>query len=792
MSTATSARTREPQRSSNLPLVAAILVAVILTIAATFACPAEAQTPGGSSISGRVVRTGTGEPLPDAEVSIHETSAAARTDGEGRFVIRGLAPGKYTLGVRLHGYVDETMTVTVEAGEDPAALTVTLSPLARFLSEVVVTPSRYTLYEEAPQVKTSLSREEVARMPHFGEDPFRAVRWLPGTSGEDLSSQVSVRGGEVNETLVQLDGLEIQEGFHLKEVFSLLSIVDGETIEGLEFLSGGFPLAYGNRMSGVIDMTSTNAGPPRTSLGISTTNLGLLSEGGFADGRGRWLVSARRTDLDLVIGWVDPDNGLEPSFYDTFAKVSYLLGDRTSIAAEVLGSTDKTHYTEEDGTLEELMDASSSNAYAWLNMKTAWSERLLSQTVLSTGRVKQEREGFVDYWYQEGTVDDSRSLDVLGLKQDWSLDFSDRHVLTWGFDVRQQEATYDYTSHSVVRDPFFLAGGQPHVTDRDYHLDPQGNSYGVYVADRFRVAKPLVVEIGARWDRQTYTGHDDQLSPRLTLSWDLSERATLRVAWGQYDQAQHINELQVSDGITTFWPAQRAEHRLVSLEYDLWKDYNVRAELYQKKLTDVRPHYENLFNPIEVFPEIEADRILVAPDRSRAEGVEVMLSKNGGRPFSWGLSYAYARAEDDIDGAWVPRSWDQRHSVNFSVNYSPTDVWNFNLSGAYHTGWPTTGITAEVVYDDAGHAFIVAHLGPRNEERLPYYLRLDFRAGRDFRFRRGVCSLFLEVTNLLDRDNTARPEGFGFQNNPDGSVNVEVEWEGWMPIIPSLGVRWTF
>lgn len=770
-----------------------IAALVFLTIVATIACPADAQPADGAGIiDGVVLHAVTGRPLPDVEITVRETAVTALTDEDGTFTIAGLPPGRFTVEARLHGFSVRSQGIDVAKRPEPVSVVFRLEPMARFLSDVVVTPSHYTLYEEVPAVRTSLSRDDVSRMPHFGEDPFRAVRWLPGTSGEDLSSQINVRGGETSETLVQLDGLEIQDGFHLKELFNMLSIIDGETIDGLEFLSGGFPVAFGNRMSGVIDMTSSNAGPARTSLALSTTNLSLLSEGYFGGGRGRWLASARRTDLDKVIEWVDPENGLEPSFSDAFVKVSYLLGDRTTIAAEALGSKDDTHYVEQNGRLEELMDASSSNAYAWLNVKTAWTTRLLSQTVLSTGRVEQDREGFVDYWYQEGTMDDTRSFDVLGFRQDWSLDFADRHVLMWGFDARKQEATYDYTSYAVVRDPFFVEGGRPRVTDRDYHLEPQGDSYGVYLADRFRVAEPLIVEVGARWDRQTYTGQDDQASPRATLSWELGERTTMRAAWGVFHQPQHINELQLADGITTFWPAQRAEHRLLSLEHDLSQDYDVRLEVYQKKLTDVRPHYENLFNPIEIFPEIEADRVLVAPDRSEAAGVELMLRRNGGGRLSWWLSYAYAKAEDEIDGQWVPRSWDQPHSASFSVNYRPRQRWNFNLAGVYHTGWPTTGIEGEVLYDEDGYAYIVAHLQERNAERLPYYLRIDFRASRDFQLRRSTCAIFLEVTNLTNRENLNRPEGFGFQNNPDGSLDIEVEWEGWMPIIPALGIRWTF
>ncbi len=586
---------------------------------------AQAMDPG-CVIHGRVTRSDTGAPLGGVEVSVEGTALRVGSDPDGIFEIEGLAPGRHVVEARLEGFTTLSREIDVDGRCSSESISIQLAPMARFLSEVVVTPSSFTLYESRPDLPATLSREDISMMPHFADDPFRAVRWLPGTTGVDLSSEVIVRGGEARETLVMLDGLEIQEGFHLKELYNMLSIIYSEALGGLEFMSGGFPVTYGNSLSAVIDMTSSEVEERRTLFAISTTNLSALGQGSFAGGSGRWLVAGRLTDLGAVIDWVDPDNGLEPSFHDVFAKVSYELGNHTTVAAEVLSSDDTTHYTDlsDSGEIDEVLDASSSNLYAWLDVVTSWSPALRSETVLSTGRVVADRVGAVDYWYQEGTVDDERSFSVLGFRQDWSLDIRDRHLVTWGLDARRQEASYDYTSHSVVRDPVF-PGGPSHVTDRDEHLRPEGASYGLFAADRFRLGEPLVVELGVRWDRQTYTDQDDQLSPRVILSWVLDPRTAVRFAWGVFHQAQGINELQVPDGITHFWPAQRVEHRLLSLERRLRSDLDLRVELYQKSYTDVQPHYENLFNPIEIFPEIEADRVLVAPERSRAAGVEATL-----------------------------------------------------------------------------------------------------------------------------------------------------------------------
>jgi hypothetical protein len=559
-------------------------------------------------------------------------------------------------------------------------------------------------------------------------------------------------------------------------------------------MTGGFPVEYGNRMSGVVDISpATPREPLSTAVSLSFTNFGILNQGLFKDGHGQWLVSARHTYLDAVMKWVDPESGFKPTFNDLLFHLQLPMGERSVLGANLLGARDDLYYeswSDDGNLLEEQIEADQSSGYLWLNLKTAWSGRLYSETVLSSGQVEHGREGEIDtYWY-DATVDDQRSFDFVGLKQDWTLELG-RHLAKWGFDVRRLDGSYDYASWAIERDPLYNQGQPPLTTVRDIDLEPSGNQYGLYVADRFQVASRLVAEVGLRWDKQTYVG-DDQLSPRLNISYLLGSRTTVRAAWGFYHQPQYINELQVEDGVSEFAPAQRAEHRLIGLEHSFPRFFDLRLELYHKDLTDLRPRYENQLNPMEVLPEIEPDRILVAPDRAVARGAEVLLSRSDSGPCSWWLSYAWSEAEDEIDGQWVPRSWDQTHTIAASLNYNRRGKWNFNLSGIYHTGWPTTAIEAEVRFTDDGTRYVVAWLGPRNAERYPDYKRFDLRASRTFELGAGSLRLFLEVINLLDNETLGRLDSVGFRIQPDGSLVVTEDWEYVMPILPTVGLRWVF
>jgi len=273
---------------------------------------------------------------------------------------------------------------------------------------------------------------------------------------------------------------------------------------------------------------------------------------------------------------------------------------------------------------------------------------VFAQTVLSAGRVTTDRSA-IDLSDGDGSlvfdVSEERALNILGLKQDWTAELSERHLLMAGFDAKRLEADYNYFNKDLKK-RFTTADGQVireyDSTSSDWELS--GNRFGVYFSDRVRLFAPLTAEIGVRYDHFSWTD-DNNVSPRLNIAYSLWDRTVLRGGWGQFYQSQGIHELNVQDGDETFYPAELAEHRAISVEHVFENDLNLRVEVYQKVLSDIHPHYQNLGGNIEAVPEVEYDRVRLEPERGESKGLEIFLKRDTGDKLSWWASYAYAISE---------------------------------------------------------------------------------------------------------------------------------------------------
>jgi hypothetical protein len=652
------------------------------------------------------------------------------------------------------------------------------------LEEIVIAASRYSLSSEVPDVHTFLTQEEIEGLPRLADDSLKAVQRLPGAATNGLSGLAYMRGGEENETLIVFDGLPLYEPFHLRLLLNPTSVLDPRVLSGLDVHAGGFTAQYGDRMSAVIEAKSLHPEPDAYyELGLSLFHANALASHRFGGGKGQWLAAVRRSNLDEVADLVDSEIG-EPSYTDGFARLDWSFSDDTRGSLHVLLASDRVEAQNTDET--ESAKATYRNSYWWATLEHDFSPATAARMIVSYTDVENDRTGEVDDpGNAVGQVDDQRNYDVLGLKLDGSHR-SERWLHQFGLEFRTLSADYDYTSWSRL-EPGYPAPQSPgRELIRAVSPQPSGNHVAAYVTSRVLITERLAAEVGLRWDEQTYgVDSDDQWGPRVNLAYSLGADTRLRASWGRYQQFQGINELQVEDGVDEFFPAQRSDHAILGVEHDFAADFSLRVEAYRKDYSRLKPRYENLFDPLSLVPELRWDRVQVAPDSARAEGMEWLLTRRSQGPWNGWLSYAWSRVLDREGGVETRRSWDQTNAAGGGITWS-SNPWQATLAATYHTGWPTTPV--EVVDATAPDAAIV--LGRRNSLRYGHYASLDARVSRDFDLSRGELTVFAEVTNALDRGNQCCVDySYGYQG---GQLVLDREYRHWLPIVPSLGVLWKF
>ncbi len=185
----------------------------------------------------------------------------------------------------------------------------------------------------------------------------------------------------------------------------------------------------------------------------------------------------------------DEQDDWSPRYWDLFAKVERDLTSSQTLSLKLLLADDGLTIDQRDAF--ETTDARTGfgNLTVGLDHQAFLGDRLVARTLLSASRVDRDRSlrwSEADEWI---VFEDDRQLDVLGLRQEWSLSLSDRNFLKWGFEARSLDVEYDYFNQIVDRnyidDPRF----PPPLRTTAFVDRIEGEQYGLWLADRVRLGR---------------------------------------------------------------------------------------------------------------------------------------------------------------------------------------------------------------------------------------------------------------------------------------------------------------
>jgi len=221
-----------------------------LALVAAAVCPLVAQE--DVTVAGHV-RDPAGMPVVGADVFLLETLEGALTDSAGSFTFDSGALGTVTLVARKRDHIEVRRAAKLPLG-GPVTIVMQRTPIP--LEPITVEAGTYRL-GNLPDV--TLSELDVVRTPGSAADPFRAIQTFPGVQSVGEGAGLFVRGGDISETRVMLDGATVISPFR-RDTDRTVSFgrFDPFMLKGVRFSAGGFGAEFGDALSAVADLQTVD------------------------------------------------------------------------------------------------------------------------------------------------------------------------------------------------------------------------------------------------------------------------------------------------------------------------------------------------------------------------------------------------------------------------------------------------------------------------------------------------------------------------------------------------------
>jgi len=766
----------------------------IITIAFFFLIASTAlQAQVKHTISGTLSDSTTGETLIGASVYVTELKSGVATNVYG-FYSLSIPAGTYTIEFNYIGYNKISKTLNLDKN---VKIDLELEPASELLNEAVIISEAQDENVRSTQMSVNkIATKELETIPVIlGEkDVIKTIQLLPGIKSSEGGGGFFVRGGSADQNLLLLDEAPVYNASHLLGFFS---VFNSDAIKDLTIYKGHIPAKYGGRASSVLDITMNDGNSKKTTV---SAGIGLISsratiEGPIVKDKGSFIISGRRTYLDLFLKLSNDDliNQSQLYFYDLNAKASYRLGEKDRIFVSGYLGRDKFGFA-------DVFGFDWGNVTSTLRWNHLFNDKLfLNSTVL-----------FSDYNYDVniGGDDDEQdgfliksAIQDYSIKEDFTYYLSPKHTLEFGLN-----GIY----HRFVPGEILP---QSEAVINEFRLQKKYALEGaVYISDDIIVNDKISVNTGLRYsyfsqmgpgDIYTYDEDGDVtsaesfdraevvkdyggLEPRLGITYILNDQSSVKASAGRNRQYLHLVSNSTSGTPIDLWiPSSNNVKPQIADQYALGYFRNFKENAYE---SSVEVYYKDMQNQVDyktgaqlIFNENVESQLLFG--RGYSYGVEAFVKKKKGLFTGW-LSYTWSKTErkfDGIDnGEAYSASWDRTHDLALVGMYQLTEKWTLSAAFVYQTGNAITYPIGKYEIDDE----TVFRYGKRNADRLPDYHRLDLGATKKIKNTdKFESSLTFSLYNAYGRKNAF---SVNFRENEDDPTQTEAVKITLFTFVPSI------
>ncbi|MDX2127831.1 MAG: TonB-dependent receptor [Chloroherpetonaceae bacterium] len=204
-------------------------------------------------IAGTIIDATTGDPLIGATVRLEGTKFGARSDVEGNYTILNIPPGAYTVTASYVGYQPKSISGLKVSIDLTARADFKLSTTEVTTEEVVITAERPVVIKDMTATRAAVGSEEIQSLPI--QNPSQVLELQGGAVGGTF------RGGRRGEAMYIVDGFSVNDVYDGNQSRGVNNIgVEGQAIQELELLTGGYNAEYGQALSAVVNIVTKEGG----------------------------------------------------------------------------------------------------------------------------------------------------------------------------------------------------------------------------------------------------------------------------------------------------------------------------------------------------------------------------------------------------------------------------------------------------------------------------------------------------------------------------------------------------
>jgi hypothetical protein len=635
-------------------------------------------------------------------------------------------------------------------------------------------------------------------------DVFRALQRFPGVATrDDYTAELWTRGAPWSHTRVTFDGQPLFNPVHAAGIFSA---VVPDVLGSVLLHSGVRGASTGEGVAGAVELRTrpgTGAGGVSGAFDGSMASAKLTLEQRTADDRAAWLVSARRSYLDVLTGgfdWLGLDElDLPYAFHDVAFRGDLALDGDAALETSLLWEDDRL-FGDVAGVVERI-------AAAWGNMA--------ARATLATapgGLSARHTIGFSRYRARIREAGDS-TLDVRGLP--WIEPQTDNTLLH--VQLAGEAMPFSYSGEPVswsagwelTHERLAYDGPEPRYhpvrpdTTRRIRRDDEATRGAAWVERRWTL-REFTLRPGLRLETAGVAGGTLRLAPRLLVQFAPGEDTRISAAAGRTWQdlqalalagpsahpAFHAGQFWLQAGDDA--PVLRGDLVTAGVEHWLSARWLATASGFMRWTEGVA-----LPDP---RPGTVADRTtLFVTGSQRAHGSELSLRRVGGR-WTASAGWTWGEATTRVFGHEFPSSADRRHRVDATWAIRLPAGLQAGMAWTAMSGAPFTRVIARATSDCDPFGFscgqAVGRIEQPNAERTPGYRSLDAMLAWRRQAGRFQVSAYAQLRNLLDRNNASTYSGTVPRVSRGRDGEVTMEWidrfEAGLPRLPLVGARIAF